>query len=157
METDQGMSEVIGQAGYQDEATGVSSDNQAPNDVSKPESGRKKKSALSSALLQTCKDVVKLFEAISNHDELSSNQRALVRSLVDKQSVALDRKLNGLSCEEGESFESLSKVLRKENNRLDALLEGKEAMFKRFHDASALAEQALLSLKTEIKNQEDES
>lgn len=127
------------------------------NGPSEKKASQKKKSELSTELIHATKNVVKLYESITNHDELSSNQRNIVRQLIDQQAAALDRKLNGQPVGEGGSFDDLSKQLRKENNRLDALLEGKETLFKKYHEAHNALDLALNAIRIDIKKQEDES
>ncbi len=109
------------------------------------------------ALKKSTRDVVKLYECITGHETLSQAQRDRVRDLINKQSAALDMKLSGQQPEEGMDFESIAKVLRKENNKLDSLLEGKESLFKKFHEASKATAVALKLLQENIQKLEDES
>lgn len=151
-------------AGFIEEQDGnqVSSKTPADPNAVDPEqndnkSPRKMKSEQSAALNKAIREIVKVYETINNHDELSQVHRDRVRELISKQSTALDMKLNGQKPEDGEDFDALSKALRKENNKLDALLEGEAAMYKKFHTAFENVTAALNQMHSEITKMEDES
>ena len=86
--------------------------------------------------LANAKKAVKLFDAIMNFEIETNQQRAVVRELMEKHAAAMNRKLMGLAAAEGEDFASINKRLTKENNRLDNMLEGKEALFSKVREAA---------------------
>ncbi len=107
--------------------------------------------------LKMSREAAKLFDTISNHDQLTQQQRDKVRALIEKQRTALDIKISGQKPVEGEDFDSLAKLLRKENNKLDALLEGKDVLFTRFKNTANRAEESIAQMKKIIEKLEDES
>lgn len=128
----------------------------AANDINQdsPESKVKPDTA---ELKKAIRVVTKLYENITGHDQLSQAQRDRVRELIRDQSTALDMKISGKVVTDGMNFESISKALRKENNKLDTLLEGKESLFKKFHEAVDTVNSAVKRLQDDIKKMEDES
>ncbi|WP_137887625.1 hypothetical protein [Pseudomonas sp. 2FE] len=114
------------------------------------------RSKAGSEALSSAKNAAKLFECITGFDDMSAKQRTVVRDLLTKQSAALELKLQGGKAPEGEDFDSIAKQLRRENNRLDTLLEGKEALFGKARKA---AEDAIVKMKlviNDIKQLEEE-
>lgn len=112
--------------------------------------------AFGSDALSATKAAAKLFGNINGYDGQSETQRRVVRDLMAKQSAAMEQKLQGEKSPDGEDFDSISKLLRRENNRLDTLLEGKEALFKKAWDATQEAIQKLQDMSLEIKRMEEE-
>lgn len=148
-----------GGTGLSQDPVNVSNTDPATNGTSQEiqKAGPPQKSALSVALNTTVREAVKLYETITSHDLISQNQRDLVRELINKQAVALDSKLAGVKPADGEDFDSLSKVLRKANNKLDTLLEGKEAMFKTAQAACDAAILNINAMKADLTKLENES
>lgn len=103
------------------------------------------------------REALKIYNAICNHEQLTEDQRKKVRDLIDRQKAALDLKLSGGKPSEGEDFDTVYKQLRKENNKLDALLEGKSELFKRFRSARESVEKSLAEMGSHITMLEDES
>jgi|SynMetStandDraft_1070027.scaffolds.fasta_scaffold01187_5 hypothetical protein len=106
---------------------------------------------------KSAREALKIYNTICNHEQLTEDQRKKVRELIDKQKAALDLKLSGGKPSEGEDFDAVYKQLRKENNKLDALLEGKGELFKRFRSARESAEKTLAEMSNHITKLEDES
>lgn len=111
---------------------------------------------LGAAAIKATKAAVKTFASIQGFDKEADVQRRKVRELMAKQSACLEAKLHGQKAADGEDFESVAKLLRKENNRLDAMLEGKEGMFDKVRLAihSAIAQLNLMS--DQLKKMEEE-
>lgn len=106
---------------------------------------------------KAAREATKLYDTITNHDQLTQQQRDKVRLLIEKQRTALDIKISGQKPADGEDFDSLAKLLRKENNKLDALLEGKDVLFARFKATAICAEESIAQMKKIIAELEDES
>ncbi|MFU3033129.1 hypothetical protein ACM7JD_26245 [Pseudomonas aeruginosa] len=114
------------------------------------------KSEVGTKALSSAKAAVKVFESINGFDEQSVTQRAVVRDLLLKQSEAMEFKLQGKKPPEGEDFDSIAKLLRRENNRLDSLLEGKESLFGKARKAAEVAIESMQDVITEINRLEEE-
>lgn len=108
------------------------------------------------AVLQAGKQVVKLYEGLIGFDANAEAQRATIRDLLAKQAKAMERKLHGSKPEEGEDFDGISKLLRRENNRLDSMLDGKETLVVEAGKAIDMAINALSQMKTRIIQMEEE-
>lgn len=106
--------------------------------------------------LSSAKAAVKIFVSINGYDEQSANQRTVVRDLMLKQSQAMELKLEGKKPLEGEDFDAIAKQLRRENNRLDSLLEGKESLFGKARKAAELAIEHMQQIITDINRLEEE-
>lgn len=63
----------------------------------------------------------------------------------------------GIKPAEGEDFDSISKRLRKENNRMDAMLDGKDSLVTSTRKAIDAAIEALNQMKTRIIKMEEEA
>lgn len=127
-----------------------------PTPTPEPEKQRITKSELGSKCLASAKAAVKLFESINSFDVQSANQRTIVRDLITKQSESMEFKLQGNKPPEGYDFEVIAKQLRRENNRLDTLLEGKEALFEKSKKQAELAIECLQNVLTELYRLEEE-
>lgn len=114
------------------------------------------KSEVGTRAWSSAKSAVKVFESINGFDEQSAAQRAVVRDLMSKQSEAMELKLQGKKPPEGENFDSIAKLLRRENNRLDSLLEGKESLFGKARKAAEIAIENMQSIIAEINRLEEE-
>ncbi|MFK0860048.1 hypothetical protein ACIUV1_26515 [Pseudomonas aeruginosa] len=68
----------------------------------------------------------------------------------------MELKLQGKKPPEGEDFDSIAKLLRRENNRLDTLLEGKESLFGKARKAAGIAIENMQSIIAEINRLEEE-
>lgn len=106
--------------------------------------------------LASAKAAVKILGSITGFDEQSDSQRRVVRDLMSKHSQAMEFKLQGQKAPEGEDFDSIAKQLRRENNRLDTLLEGKEILFGKARKAAETAIENMQSVITEINRLEEE-
>ncbi|WP_208604484.1 hypothetical protein [Pseudomonas antarctica] len=73
-----------------------------------------------------------------------------------KQSQAMEFKLQGVKPPEGQDFDSIAKQLRRENNRLDTLLEGKEILFGKARKAAEAAIENMQCVIVEINRLEEE-
>ena len=93
---------------------------------------------------------------ITGFDEQSDRQRSVVRDLMSKHTQAMEFKLQGQKAPEGEDFDSIAKQLRRENNRLDTLLEGKEILFGKARKAAETAIENMQSVIIEINRLEEE-
>lgn len=113
--------------------------------------------SIDAIFIKAAREACKLFDTISNYDQLTRQQRDKVRALIEKQRAALDMKISGQKPVDGEDFDSLAKLLRKENNKLDSLLEGKDVLFSRFKSAANQAETYIAQMKCVIAKLEDES
>lgn len=114
------------------------------------------KPAVATRALSSVKAAVKIFESISGFDEQSANQRAIVRDLMLKQSEAMELKLQGKRPPEGHDFDAIAKQLRRENNRLDTQLEGKETLFGKARKSAEIAIGNLQHIIIEINRMEEE-
>lgn len=94
------------------------------------------KSEVGTKALSSVNAAVKVFESINGFGEQSATQRTVVRDLMLKQSEAMELKLQGKKPPEGEDFDATAKQLRRENNRLDSVLEGKESLFSKARKAA---------------------
>ncbi|MCY1306854.1 hypothetical protein D9M70_567380 [compost metagenome] len=99
---------------------------------------------------------MKSFASIQGYDKDAEEQRLKVRALMAKQSACLEAKLHGQKAADGEDFESVAKKLRKENNKLDAMLEGKEGMYGKVRLAIENAIGELKKMADELKKLEEE-
>lgn len=115
------------------------------------------RSEVGTKALSSVKAAVKVFESINGFDEQSATQRSVVRDLMLKQSEAMELKLQGVKPPEGEDFDSIAKQLRRENNRLDALLEGKESLFGKARKAAEIAIESMQGVIAEINRLEEEA
>ena len=106
--------------------------------------------------LASAKAVVKFLGSITGFDEQSDRQRSVVRDLMSKHTQAMEFKLQGQKAPEGEDFDSIAKQLRRENNRLDTLLEGKEILFGKARKAAETAIENMQSVIIEINRLEEE-
>lgn len=106
--------------------------------------------------LSSAKAAVKLFHSIIGFDEQSANQRTVIRELMLKQSQAMELKLQGKKPPEGGDFDAIAKQLRRENSRLDSLLEGKESLFGKARTAAEIAIEQMQSVIAEIDRLEEE-
>ena len=113
------------------------------------------KSEVGTKALSSAKVAVKVFESINGFDEQSATQRTVVRDLMLKQSEAMELKLQGKKPLEGEDFDAIAKQLRRENNRLDTLLEGKESLFGKARKAAEIAIENMQSVIAEINRLEE--
>lgn len=120
------------------------------------EEGKAKKQPETLLVLQTGKAAVKLYEGLIGFDKNADSQRATIRELLNKQSKAMENKMLGIKPGEGEDFDSLSKQLRKENNRLDSMLDGKDSLLTSTTSAIDAAIDALNKMKTRIIKMEEE-
>lgn len=68
----------------------------------------------------------------------------------------MELKLEGKKPLEGEDFDAIAKQLRRENNRLDSLLEGKESLFGKARKAAELAIEHMQQIITDINRLEEE-
>lgn len=118
-------------------------------------SGRRTKPELSVEALAKVKGTLKLYGIITGFDEQSDHQRAVVRDLMVKHAKAMEMKLAGVKPAEGEDFESITKLLKKENNRLDSMLEGKESLFGKTRVAAEEAIKALQAIVDDVKRMEE--
>ena len=114
------------------------------------------KSEVGTKALSSVKAAVKVFESINGFDEQSATQRTVVRDLMLKQSEAMELKLQGKKPPEGEDFDAIAKQLRRENNRLDSLLEGKESLFGKARKAAEIAIENMQGVIAEINRLEEE-
>lgn len=149
-----GDSTNVGEAGNQEQPANAG---EAGNQKLPPEgsSGQAGKSNLAVEALASTKAAIKLYSSITGFDSQSDQQRAVVRDLMEKQRVAMERKLSGVKVEEGEDFDTISKQLKKENNKLDTLLEGKEALFGKTCVAAEEAIKILNAIIAEVKTMEE--
>lgn len=115
------------------------------------------KSEVGTKALSSVKAAVKVFESINGFDEQSATQRTVVRDLMLKQSEAMELKLQGKKPPEGEDFDAIAKQLRRENNRLDSLLEGKESLFGKARKAAEIAIENIQGVIAEINRLEEEA
>ncbi|WNZ81406.1 hypothetical protein [Pseudomonas sp. P105] len=115
------------------------------------------KSEVGTKALSSVKAAVKVFESINGFDEQSATQRTVVRELMLKQSEAMELKLQGKKPLEGEDFDAIAKQLRRENNRLDTLLEGKESLFGKARKAAEIAIENMQGVIAEINRLEEEA
>ena len=115
------------------------------------------KSEVGTKALSSVKAAVKVFESINGFDEQSATQRTVVRELMLKQSEAMELKLQGNKPLEGEDFDAIAKQLRRENNRLDTLLEGKESLFGKARKAAEIAIENMQGVIAEINRLEEEA
>lgn len=106
--------------------------------------------------LSSAKAAVKVFHSITGFDEQSANQRTVIRNLMLKHSQAMELKLQGKKPPEGEDFDAIAKQLRRENTRLDSLLEGKESLFGKARKAAEIAIEQMQSVIAEIDRMEEE-
>lgn len=106
--------------------------------------------------LASAKAAVKILGSITGFDEQSDTQRRVVRELMSKHTQAMEFKLQGKKPQEGEDFDSIAKQLRRENNRLDTLLEGKEVLFSKARKAAEAAIVNMQSVIAEINRLEEE-
>ena len=116
-----------------------------------------KKQPESFAVLQSGKAAVKLYESLIGFDKNAETQRATLRELLNKQSKAMENKMLGIKPAEGEDFDSISKRLRKENNRMDAMLDGKDSLVTSTRKAIDAAIEALNQMQTRIIKMEEEA
>lgn len=114
------------------------------------------RSEVGTEALSSLKVAVKIFESINGFDKKSANQRTVVRDLILKQSEVMELKLQGTKPPEGEDFDVIAKQLRRENNRLDTLLEGKESLFGKARNAVETAIEKMQNVITEINRLEEE-
>ena len=117
----------------------------------------KPENKLGADMLASARKSAKLYEMIVGFDEQSEKQREQVRKLIAAQSEALENKLKGIAPSQGEDFDSIAKLLRKENNKLDSLLEGKESLLKKSRIAATEAVALLQDMIGQIVKLEDES
>ena len=115
------------------------------------------KSEVGTKALSSVKATVKVFESINGFEEQSATQRTVVRDLMLKQSEAMELKLQGKKPPEGEDFDAIAKQLRRENNRLDFLLEGKESLFGKARKAAENAIENIQGVIAEINRLEEEA
>lgn len=115
------------------------------------------KSQLGTKALSSVKEAMKVFESINGFDEQSATQRTVVRDLMLKQSEAMELKLQGKKPLVGEDFDAIAKQLRRENNRLDTLLEGKESLFGKARKAAEIAIENMQGVIAEINRLEEEA
>ncbi|SIQ98790.1 hypothetical protein [Aquipseudomonas alcaligenes] len=111
---------------------------------------------LGAAAIKAAKAAVKSFVSIKGFDRDAENQRVKVRELLAKQSACLEAKLHGRKSTDGEDFESVAKQLRKENNKLDAMLEGKEGMYAKVRKDIESAIGELTKMAVDLKQLEEE-
>jgi len=114
------------------------------------------KSEIGTKALSSVKAAVKVFESINGFDEQSATQRTVVRDLMLKQSEAMELKLQGKKPPESGDFDAIAKQLRRENNRLDTQLEGKESLFGKARKAAETAIENLQHIIIEINRMEEE-
>src|SRR3546814_5083764 len=74
-----------------------------------------------------------------------------------KQSEAMELKLQGKKPSEDEDFDAIAKQLRRENNRLDSLLEGKESLFGKARKAAEIAIENMQGVIAEINRLEEKA
>lgn len=115
------------------------------------------KSEVGTKALSSVKAAVKVFESINGFEEQGATQRTVVRDLMLKQTEAMELKLQGKKPPEGEDFDAIAKQLRRENNRLDFLLEGKESLFGKARKAAENAIENIQGVIAEINRLEEEA
>lgn len=106
--------------------------------------------------LASAKAAVKILGCITGFDEQSDTQRRVVRELMSKQTQAMELKLQDKKPPDGEDFDSIAKQLRRENNHLDTLLEGKEILFGKARKAAEAVIENMQSVIAEINRLEEE-
>lgn len=106
--------------------------------------------------MKATKAAVKSFTSIQGFEQNAESQRSKVRELMAKQAACLEAKLSGEGPVEGEDFETVAKQLRKENNKLDAMLECKEGMFGKVRQAIENAVSELTAMVTALNQLEEE-
>lgn len=111
---------------------------------------------LGAAVIKAAKTAVKSFISIKGFDSDAENQRVKVRDLLAKQSACIEAKLHGRKSADGEEFEAVAKQLRKENNKLDAMLEGKEGMYAKVRKDIEIAIGELTKMADDLKQLEEE-
>lgn len=147
--------EASGQAG-----SGAPSNSNAASGVNTEQAATQTKagkSEVGTKALSSVKAAVKAFESINGFDEQSATQRTVVRDLMLKQSEAMELKLQGKKPLEGEDFDAIAKQLRRENNRLDTLLEGKESLLGKARKAAEIAIENMQGVIAEINRLEEEA
>ena len=117
----------------------------------------KPENKLGADMLASARKSAKLYVMIVGFDEQSEKQREQVRKLIAAQSEALENKLKGIAPSQGEDFDSIAKLLRKENNKLDSLLVRKESLLKKSRIAATEAVALLQDMIGQIDKLEDES
>lgn len=89
---------------------------------------RAEKSEISKEVLVNTKAAVKMFESLSVHSEIDDQIRGEIEHLMSAQKAAMERKLSNEPSPQGEDFDSISKRLRRANNKLDSHIEKKHGL-----------------------------
>lgn len=144
----------------QDHAQGADSANPQENDSDEGATStrrqRAEKSDLSKEVLAKSKAVVKQFEVLLNHDEIDAQIRDEIQQLMIAQKSAMERKLNNEASPEGEDFDSISKRLRRANNKLDSHIESKVDLYAAVMQAIAETKACLENMQLKVKEIEEE-
>lgn len=118
-------------------------------------SAKAKKSDISIKVLASVKGAVKLYETLLTHDDTDAQLRAEIRDLIEAQKQAMELKLRSEVPAEGEDFDSITKRLRRANNKLDSHLDNKQGLSKKVDQAVSEALETLKTLASSIKDIEE--
>ncbi|MGI1189097.1 hypothetical protein ACRCRN_34105 [Pseudomonas aeruginosa] len=152
----EGNTEFVAVAGGDAQSSGGNTEQGQGAATTVAEQEKAKKQPESVAVLQSGKAAVKLYESLIGFDKNAEAQRVAIRVLLHKQSKAMENKMLGIKPEVGEDFDSISKLLRRENNRLDSMLDGKDSLVTSTSGAIDKAIEALNQMKTRIIKMEEE-
>lgn len=144
------------QGSNQDSGGTNQQDNQGEDGAVAGQRQRAEKSEISKEVLANAKAAVKMFESLSSHSEIDDQIRGEIEQLMSAQKKAMERKLSNEPCPEGEDFDSISKRLRRANNKLDSHIEKKHGLNSNTVEGITKAIASLEKMLAKVKEIEEE-